>query len=297
MKIDADAIVIGAGPCGVAAAVQIKRSGYAPVVFEENAVGGLLRNANRVENYPGFPGGIAGGALCRQLERHLSRIGIKPVRDRVVDAAPVPDGYAIKTRGGRTMTGRTLIVAAGTQPVTGLFKEPVEMVGSRIFYEAADVPLDREGARVLVVGGGDAAYDYALNLAGRGAGVTIVRRGEARCLALLRERVRAHAAVAERTGASVVGLAAAENGVSVSIADAGGVEDVAADAVLIACGRLPRDELLHNLARSGKIANHLSPDLFAGGDVVRGRFRQAGIAVGDGLLAAMGAVHHLGGVC
>jgi len=70
---------------------------------------------------------------------------------------------------------------------------------------------------------------------------------------------------------------------------------VAAGRLLIACGREPEDGLLRSLARSGKIANHLAPDLFAGGDVVRGSFRQAGIAVGDGLLAAMAAVRYLGG--
>ena len=67
-----DAVVIGAGPCGVAAALQLKRSGVRTLLFEEQSVGGLLRNANLVENYPGFPKGISGRRLCALMEEHLA---------------------------------------------------------------------------------------------------------------------------------------------------------------------------------------------------------------------------------
>ena len=55
-----DVIIIGAGPAGVAAAIQLKRSGLKPIVFEKDRIGGLLANANLVENYPGFPDGLSG---------------------------------------------------------------------------------------------------------------------------------------------------------------------------------------------------------------------------------------------
>jgi len=297
-----DAAVVGAGPCGVAAAVQLRRSGFSPLLFERGSVGGLLRNANLVENYPGFPGGITGEALCRLLEQHLGQAGVRVIKDEVVDAATATEGYALKTRSGRTLTARTLVVATGTRPLTGLLKEPDALRGKGIFYEAADVAVEREGMRVLIVGGGDAAFDYALNLARRGAAVTIVRRGEPRCLPLLRERAAGHPAIDELAGATVLameeaGAGGAGTGVRVRIADAEGVRELDARALLIACGREPENALLHRLARSGKIANHLSPDLYAGGDVTRGLFRQAGIAVGDGLLAAMAAARFLRGEC
>lgn len=297
-----DAAVVGAGPCGVAAAVQLKRSGFAPFLFERGGVGGLLRNANLVENYPGFPGGITGEALCRLLEQHLEQAGVDVIRGEVVDAAGVAGGYALKTRSGRTVTSRTLIVATGTRPLTGLLKEPDALKGRLVFYEAADVVVDREGMRVLIVGGGDAAFDYALNLARRGATVTVIRRGDARCLPLLAERVAEHPAIDELAGAAVLSITEVETeggtpAVRVRIADPDGVRELDARALLVACGREPENALLRRLARSGKIANHLSPDLYAGGDVTRGLFRQAGIAVGDGLLAAMAAAKFLRGEC
>ena len=56
-----EVLIIGAGPAGLAAALQLRRRGVDFMFFERQRVGGLLNNANWVENYPGFPGGITGG--------------------------------------------------------------------------------------------------------------------------------------------------------------------------------------------------------------------------------------------
>ena len=55
-----DTLIVGGGPAGIAAAIQLKRSGFKVLILEKNKLGGLLRNANLVENYPGFPGGLSG---------------------------------------------------------------------------------------------------------------------------------------------------------------------------------------------------------------------------------------------
>jgi thioredoxin reductase len=57
--------IIGAGPAGIATAIQLKRYEIAPIIFEKARIGGLLLNANLVENYPGFPEGISGITLVK----------------------------------------------------------------------------------------------------------------------------------------------------------------------------------------------------------------------------------------
>ncbi len=297
MTSPVDAIVIGAGPCGVAAAVQLKRSGFSPILFEARSVGGLLRNANLVENYPGFPRGIAGPRLCALLEEQVARAGVDLVIDRIVDALPAGGDFAVKTASARTLVCRCLIVATGTAPKTGLFAEPDALVGESLFYEVADLPECGPDRHVIIVGGSDAAYDYALNVAGRGARATIIQRGAARCLPLLKDRVAAAETIRVREGVNVLAVDRTAGGVAVRTADSEGVEETGGDYLLIACGREPEDALLRRLARTGKIANHVTPNLFSGGDLVRGLFRQAGIAVGDGLLAAMAAARYLRGEC
>ena len=71
-----DCIIIGAGPAGVAAAVHMKRTGLNIVLIEKKNIGGLLRNANLIENYLGFPEGISGKRFAGCLRRHLQRLRI-----------------------------------------------------------------------------------------------------------------------------------------------------------------------------------------------------------------------------
>ncbi|MDP8228420.1 MAG: NAD(P)/FAD-dependent oxidoreductase, partial [Candidatus Electryoneaceae bacterium] len=59
--------IIGAGPAGIAAVIQLQRYGVDPVILEKDAVGGLLRSANLIENYPGFPNGISGPRLVQLM--------------------------------------------------------------------------------------------------------------------------------------------------------------------------------------------------------------------------------------
>ena len=75
-----DVLIIGAGPAGLAAAIQLGRYGVPALVLERGEPGGLLRNANLVENYPGFPQGISGRELVELIlaQAHESGIEIIP---------------------------------------------------------------------------------------------------------------------------------------------------------------------------------------------------------------------------
>ena len=77
-------VIIGGGPSGIACAIQLIRYGYNPVIIEKNEPGGLLRNANLVENYPGFPNGISGIDLSHIFVEQLNRFGVELISDEVI---------------------------------------------------------------------------------------------------------------------------------------------------------------------------------------------------------------------
>jgi len=266
-----------------------------------------VHNADLVENYPGFPRGIRGPRLGRLLEQHLAAVGIEALKARVEHLRRRRCGYELITRKGRRVRCEVVILATGSEPRTGLVGEPPELVARGVFYEVADLPAGLAGRRVLIAGGGDAAHDYALNLARRGAEVMLLIRGAPCCLALLADRVGAQPGITVLAPVVISRIAAqGTDGVSVTCDLPSGTRVVSADLLVVACGRRPRDILLRRLDRSGTI-DHPPPStsdlvagrvqrgagLFAGGDLIRGGHRQAGIAVGDGLRIAMAAADYL----
>ena len=70
-------IIIGGGPAGIACAVQLKRYGIDPLLFEKDDIGGLVKNAWRLDNFPGYPEGISGEELAKKLKVHLERFDIR----------------------------------------------------------------------------------------------------------------------------------------------------------------------------------------------------------------------------
>jgi len=275
----------------VAAAIYLHRAGLAPLVLERGELGGLLRNANLVENYPGFAGGIGGLELVERFSKQLDMLDIRVTKADVEMVSRSHGAFCIESDAGE-FSARSLIAAMGTRPKKVRLRGSKELLGSKVFDELVDMPLAHiRGRRTIVVGGGDAAFDYSLNLVGRGCDVTIISRSEPKCLSLLRAR-------AEASGVDLVVGAAPEivkdriPGALLQCRIGKGRAEYAADYILLACGREPNIEALspelRKMVKSApRIIETNVPGLFLAGDVVRGTHRQTAIAVGDGVRAAM----------
>lgn len=281
-----DIAIIGAGPAGVAAAVQLKRYGISPLVFEGSDIGGLLKNARLVENYPGFPKGITGPGLVRKLSTHLKRSGIEIIPELVNELEYAKDEFLIKTD-LVPYTAQIVIIASGTAPKIMGVPKITDDIRSKILSEIYPIRKIQDKT-IVIVGAGDSAFDYALNLAEKNDVVILNRGVQIKALPVLQKE-------AARTNR----IKYIENTPVQSISDQDGelltitferekrIMEIEADYVIFATGREPElgfvsDKLqkqLPGLLGSGK--------LYLIGDVKNGIYRQTAIAAGDGIRAAM----------
>src|SRR3972149_6691994 len=183
-----DVIIIGGGPAGIAAAIQLKRYGLAPLIFEREALGRLLRNANLVENYPGFPGGISGLKLVGLLEQQARDFALRVTYAEVVRLDFGAGLFRIETSQG-VYAARFVVVASGTRPHPYHGVDIPAQARSKVIYEIYPL-IGRSGLEIVIIGAGDAAFDYALNLAKNNQIVVLNRGAAIKCLPLLWERVQ-----------------------------------------------------------------------------------------------------------
>lgn len=280
-----DLIIIGGGPAGIGAAVQARLYGLKTLVISTGNIGGRLALARRVENFP-WPiagGQPAGRALCRRLERWAEHRGVRARRYSISRVEFGKGLFASYGRPGKPCLSRAVIIATGARPgpwrVAGDFKRR-----DRIVENWRLVPRPR-GACVAVIGGGEVAFDQACSLAERGAEVVLLMRGKS---------PRAHpglAAEAARLGVGVVGNMPVK---SVRCDDRGAVLQTGngrrycCDYVLPAVGHRPQ---LPDIGRSAR--SRLGRGLWLAGDVREKNCRQAAVAFGDGVRAAMLAWEYL----
>jgi thioredoxin reductase (NADPH) len=286
-----NAVIIGAGPAGMAAAIYLQRAGLAPLVLEKDTPGGLLRNANLVENYPGFARGTRGEELAARFVEQVDTLGIEVKKDSAKKVKLAGDIFKTETESAE-LTSRAVIIASGTRPKIPLIPGAEGLHGKKVFSDMVSMHIpENKDNHYLVLGGGDAAFDYALNLRGQGCRATIVSRSKPQCLPLLRERAAANG-IAVREGILVEQVEETVQGVVMRCRAGPKRLRLYGDAILVAYGRTPELGMLDR-ALLRRVKNVESPPatrvpgLYLAGDVARGRNRQTGIAVGDGIMAAM----------
>lgn len=288
----AEVAIIGAGPAGLAAAIQLARYGLKPLVFEKAAVGGLLRNANLVENYPGFPRGISGWELARLFAEQAEKVGVQIRFEEAITLGYENERFQICTERSLYET-HIAVVATGTSPrqINGL-SIPASL-DDRFFYEVFPL-LDLHACRVAIIGAGDAAFDYALNLS-RLNTVDILNRGTNRsCLPLLWERASSHPSIHYHEATIVAGVRAdPASGMLLECRSQSGDFDLKADYLIAAVGRDPQDDFLSTELKETRMELESKGVLYFIGDIKNGIYRQTSIAAGEGILAAMKIYHDL----
>jgi thioredoxin reductase (NADPH) len=173
-----DVVVVGAGPAGLAAAVYAASEGLGVLVVEANAPGGQAGSSSKIENYLGFPTGISGQSLASRAYAQAEKFGAEfAVARTAVRLACERRPFRVEIAAGVAVEARAVIVATGVRyrrlDVAGLAR--FEGVG--VYYVATQVEANLcRGEDVIVVGGGNAAGQAAVFLAGVDCRVHILVR-------------------------------------------------------------------------------------------------------------------------
>jgi thioredoxin reductase (NADPH) len=289
-----DVAIVGAGPAGLTAAIYLARNDVDAALLERGPVGGLARNANLIEDYPGFPEGISGPEMCRRFESQLASVGALVIDRDVEEIARNGASFILRTNSG-DLESKALVIATGTRPIV-LDAKGAENARGRICYEVEEIELS-EGERIAVVGGGEAALDYALSLHGSVCRPEVFCRGtNVKTNPRLMARFQ-RAKIPLRLNCSLAEIRVVKEALSLSFADGSRHE---CDRILAALGRLQN---LPKLGAEfpdkfvvGDDGQTQVPGLFLAGDVRRGRDRHVATAVGDGMRAAMAARRYLEGL-
>jgi thioredoxin reductase len=321
-----DVAVVGAGPAGLAAAVNASSEGLRTVVIEREAVGGQAGTSSMIRNYPGFAQGISGARLAIEVYQQAWFFGATFLFMRHVTGLSSADGrYRLELSDGGVLTSRTVIITTGaTYRRLGVTKLE-GLLGRGLFYgtgvsEASAV----RGRRVAVVGGANSAGQAAIYLARWAGQVTILVRGPSLADSmsdyLIRE-IGAAPNVDVRYQVEVVDGTGRDRLESLVLADvrSGERQQLPADALFVLIGSQPRTEWLgqsvapdpHGFIRTGPdlldgpdgpasdwpldrppLAHETSlPGVFAAGDVRLGSVKRVASAVGEGAVT-IPEMHH-----
>lgn len=175
-----DLVIIGAGPAGLAAAVNAASEGLSTIVLERSPrIGGQASSSSRIENYLGFPLGLSGEELASAAGEQALRFGAKiHTGATVIDLRRLDDHHVqAMCESGTVYLCRTALVTSGVTYRTLDAPGTAELIGRGIEYGISPSEAARyDGRKVFVVGGANSAGQAALHLAEHGAEVTILTR-------------------------------------------------------------------------------------------------------------------------
>lgn len=297
-------VIIGSGPAGLTAAIYAGRANLNPVVIEGLQPGGQLMITSDVENYPGFPEGIAGPELMEKFHQQAERFGTTFVDDEVVSLDVTQRPYRVNLGSGEHLLGEAVIIASGASAKWVGLESEKRLQGKGVSACATCDGFFFRGKVVVVVGGGDTAMEEAAYLTRHASKVVLIHRRDAfRASKIMQERVLTNPKI-EVVYDTVVkeilddGKSTFVTGVRTVNVKTGEERVVPADGFFVAIGHEPNTRIVRDILKTDENGYLLHepessftdiPGVFVAGDVHDHHYRQAVTAAGAGCKAAIDA--------
>lgn len=314
-----EVVVIGSGPAGYAATIYLARARLSPLVLAGEKAGGQLMLTTEVENYPGFAKGIQGPELMLEMRAQAEKFGAE-IRNENVTKVEFGEKFKKIWVGDQMEEAKVVILTTGARArMLNVGEE--RLLGRGVSTCATcDAAFFKDKVTYLV-GGGDVAMEDALALVKFAKRVEIVhRRDEFRASKVMQERVLHEKKVRVRWNSEVVGVRGKNilEGIKIKDVKTGNEEEVEADGLFLAIGHVPDTDFLGDAVEvdnHGYVVTRMVKDgmgerkewlegyptmssvegVFAAGDVVDFRYRQAITAAGMGVQAALDVEKYLTG--
>ncbi|MBI2680441.1 MAG: FAD-dependent oxidoreductase [Candidatus Solibacter usitatus] len=314
-----DLAIVGGGPAGLAAGVYGASEGLKTIIVEREAPGGQAGLSSRIENYLGFPSGLSGADLARRAVTQAQRFGVEIIAPQEAVGLRIEGPYRVlKLADGSEISCHALLIATGVQWRSLEIPGIKQLQGAGVYYGAGPAEaLACKGEDVYIVGGANSAGQAAMYFSKYARRVVMLVRGDSLANSMSRYLIdqilqTANIAVEYRTEVVEVHGENRLDAISIRCGESGQVDRVAASALFIFIGAVPRtdwvegiverdergfilsgEELVHGgrrpkgwtLDRDPGLLETNVPGVFVVGDVRRGSVKRVASGVGEGSIA------------
>jgi thioredoxin reductase (NADPH) len=296
-------LILGAGPAGLSAAIYAARADLEPLVLTGLELGGQVSLTNTIENYPGFPDGVGGYELGDLLKQQAEKFGTRIEFDSAINLDLSTYPYEVTTE-NKVIKTRSIIIATGASANRLNVPGEDEFIGKGVSFCATCDGIFFRGKRIVVVGGGDSAFEEAIFLTRFVESVHIIhRRDSFRASAILQKRVKENPKIRLLLNSVVNQVIGDKKVDSIMIQDliSGNETEFKTEGVFVFIGHSPNTKIFNGqieMTEQGyiKIDNLMKTNIdgvFAAGEAADPDFKQVVTSAGMGAAAAIAATRFL----
>lgn len=297
-----DAIIIGAGPAGMSAALYLLRDGKKVLILEKETIGGSIASTPLIENYPGVKA-VSGSELTDIMFDQIDELGVEFELEEVTNINVLEDNIKEVITEDNKYLGKVLIIASGSAYRTLNLPNEDKLIGHGIHFCVACDGAFYKGKDVAIIGGGNSAVINAYSMSKIAKKVYILQKMDRlTCEKDLINKIESTDNVEIMYNVDVLEYLGEDELTGLSIKVDGKKKKLNVEGVFLNIGLIPQNKFAYDVIeldeRDYVISTNTEtkvPGLYVIGDSRTKKYSQVTIATADGTIAALNAIEYLNG--